>query len=87
VPQRKAGITELKKNHTKRMRNLDIKTDLRKTIKGFLASVEKKDKKEAQSNLQLVYKKLDKASKRNIIPKNRVSHRKSRFSKLLAQIS
>lgn len=69
------------------MRNLDVKTDLRKTIKQFLASVEKKDKSQAKSNLNLVYKKLDKATKRNIIQKNTASRRKSRFSKLLTKIA
>ena len=87
MPQRKSGITELKKNYTKHMHNLDIKTDLRKTIKSFLASVESKEKKEAQSKLKLVYKKLDKAAKRNILHANTASRRKSRFSKLLGSLS
>ena len=56
MPQRKSGIKELKKNHTNKMHNLDIKTDLKKTIKKFLASVNEKNKDEAQSNLKLVYK-------------------------------
>ena len=83
MPQRKAGVTELKKNRRKKMHNLDIKTDLRKTIKTFLASCETENKQEAQDNLKTVYKKLDKAAKRNILHKNTVSRRKSKFSKLL----
>ena len=69
------------------MQNLDIKTDLKKTIKKFMASVDKKDKAEAQTNLNLIYKKLDKATKRNILTKNTVSRRKSRFSRLAANIA
>lgn len=65
------------------MHNLDIKTDLRKTTKKFLASVEKKNTEEAQSNLRLLYKKLDKAAKCNIMYKNTVARRKSKFSKQL----
>ncbi len=84
VPQRKAGITDLKKNHRSRMRNLDKKADLKKTIKAFLASVEADNKEEAKENLKLVYKNLDKATKTNLIHKNTVSRRKSKFSKLLA---
>jgi len=87
VPQRKSGIKELKKNHTKHMHNLDIKTDLRKTIKKFLASVKEQNKDDAQSNLKLVYKKLDKASKRNILHDNTASRRKARYAKLLTSIS
>ncbi len=87
MPQRKAGITELKKNRTKRMHNLDIKTDLRKTIKSFLASVESKDQKESQTKLKLVYKKIDKAAKRNILKANTASRRKARFSKLVGSLT
>lgn len=69
------------------MRNLDIKTDLKKTIKSYLSTVAQKNKEEAQSSLKLVYKKLDKASKRGILQKNTVARRKSRFSKLLTSIA
>ena len=84
MPQRRAGIKDLRKNHTRRMHNLDIKTDLRKTTKKFLASVEEKNSEEAQSILRLLYKKLDKATKHNILHKNTVARRKSKFSKQLA---
>ena len=87
MPQRKAGIKDLKKNHTRRMHNLDIKTDLKKTIKKFVASVNDKKKDEAQANLRLVYKKLDKASKRQIMHDNTAARKKSRYSKLLAEIN
>jgi len=87
VPQRKAGVTELKKNRTKHMHNLDIKTDLKKTIKKFLVSVNDKKKEEAQANLKVVYKKLDKASKRKIMHDNTAARRKSRYSKLVTSIN
>ena len=76
------GIKELKKNHVRRMHNLDIKTDLKKTIKKFISSVDSKQADDIKENLKLVYKKLDKAAKRNIIQKNTASRRKSRYSKL-----
>ena len=66
------------------MHNLDIKTDLKKTVKKFLVSVEEKNIEKAQSDLKLLYKKFDKAAKRNILHKNTAAHRKSKFSKLLA---
>ena len=87
VPQRKSGIKDLRKNRTRQMHNLDIKTDLKKTTKKFLASVDKKDKTKAQSDLKLLYKKLDKATKRNILHKNTVARRKSKFSKQLASLT
>lgn len=69
------------------MHNLDIKTDLKKTIKKFVASVDEKKKDEAKTNLNSVFKKLDKAAKRNILHKNTASRRKSRYSKLLTNLS
>lgn len=85
MPQRHAGVKDLRKNFRNRMRNLDVKTELRKTIKTFLSAVTSKDKTAAESNLKIVYKKLDKAAKRNIISKNTASRRKSRFTKLLTK--
>ena len=38
MPQRRTAIKELRKNHTRRMQNLDIKTDLKKTVKSFVTS-------------------------------------------------
>ena len=84
MPQRHCAAKELRKNHTRRMRNLDISTDLRKTIKKFLLSVKNKNTNDAQNDLKTVYKKLDKAVKRNILAKNTASRRKSRLTKLLA---
>lgn len=87
MPQRKSGIKELRKNHVRHMHNLDIKTALKKTTKKFLASVKDKDKGKAQSNLNELYKKLDKATKRNLLHENTVAHRKSKFSKQLASLA
>jgi len=87
VPQRKSGIEELRKNRTKRMQNLDVKTALKKTIKKFMSSLNDKNVSEAQANLKLVHKKLDKAAKRNILAKNTVSRRKSRFSRLAKSLA
>lgn len=84
MPQRKSGIKDLRKTRKRRLHNLDIKTDLRKTIKRFLVSVKDKKTDEAQDQLKSVYKKLDKAAKRNIIHKNTSSRRKSRFAKMMA---
>ena len=60
MPQRKTGIKELKKNKARQIHNLDIKADLKKTIKAFLAAVASKPE-EAKTLLSTLYKKLDKA--------------------------
>ncbi|MCA9405082.1 MAG: 30S ribosomal protein S20 [Candidatus Omnitrophica bacterium] len=87
VPQRYSGVKELRKSQKRRLHNLDIKTDLKKTIKTFVVSVENNKKDEAASNLNTVYKKLDKAAKRNILTKNTASRRKAKFSRILAKLA
>jgi len=87
VPQRYSGAKALRQNKKLHLHNLDLKTDLKKSIKNFLKSVETKKKDEANTNLQLLYKKLDKAAKRNILVKNTASRRKSRYARLAKQLS
>ena len=87
MPQRKAGVKHLRKSHSQKLHNLDIKTTLRKTIKHMRALLQKKSIEEAKVHLKTVYKKLDKAAKRNIIAKNTASRQKSQMAKLLAKPS
>ena len=86
MPQRKSGLKELRKTYTRRMQNLDIKTDLRKTLKQFMTAVDAKNKADAQTLYKTLAKKFDKAAKRKIVHKNTASRRKSRFSKLVAAL-
>jgi small subunit ribosomal protein S20 len=82
VPQRKTSVKDLKKNRKHQMHNLDIKSALRKTIKEFVATAST-DAAAAAKLLPLVYKKIDKAAKRNIMHKKTASRRKARYAKLL----
>jgi small subunit ribosomal protein S20 len=84
VPQRKCAVKDLRKNHTRQMHNLDLKSDLKKAIKSFLSFVTAKNTAEAKNTLNLIYQKLDKAVKTNLLKKNTASRRKSRFARLLA---
>lgn len=86
MPQRRSAIKELRKNRKRHLHNLDIKTDLKKTIKHFLKSVQSKNIQDAKNNLKTVYKKLDKAVKKNVLHKRTAANRKSRFSRLIAGI-
>ena len=83
MPQRRTAIKDLRKSHTKHLHNLQIKTDLKKTIKKFTTAASEK-KTDAVQLLKEIYKKLDKAAKRNVMHKKTAAHRKSRFAKLLA---
>ncbi len=85
MPQRRCAIKDLRKNHTNRMRNMDRKTELKKTIKSYVAVATDKDAKNTAAELSLLYKKLDKAVKANVISKNTAARRKSRLTKLLVK--
>ena len=87
MPQRKSGIKALRQNRKRRLHNLDLKSDLKRTIKGFQAAVTSKDKKEAATRLKTVFKKLDKMAKHNLIHKNTVARRKSGYSKSFASLA
>lgn len=87
MPNRRTSIKALRQSDIRKSRNLDFKTDLRKTIKKFTASINTKNTSEAQTNLKLVYKKLDKAAKHHLIHKNTASRRKSKYSRLFATLS
>lgn len=87
MPQRRSGIKDLRKNRRQQMRNLDVKTALKKTIKKFTTAVSGKNSEEAQTVLKTAYKKLDKAAKIKIITNNTAARRKSRLAKSLKSIA
>ncbi len=82
MPQRKTSVQDMKKSHVRHMHNLDIKTDLRKTTRLFTDALAE-NPAEAKKPLNVLYKKIDKAAKRNIFSKNTAANRKSKFAKLL----
>lgn len=87
MPTRKSAIKALRQNRTRHLHNLDIKTDLRKTIKNLLVSIQAKKVDEAKAKLKTVFKRLDKAAKKKVLSKNTVSRRKSRFMRLLNSLA
>ena len=87
MPQRRSGIQELRLTHKKHSHNLDVKTELKKTIKNFTAAIEEKKLEEAKSLLSIVFKKIDKSMKRSIIRPNTAARRKSYYSRLLLSLS
>jgi len=85
LPQRKTALKRLRVDRKKRLHNLRIKTELKKTIKKFLSLISAKKLEEAEENFKQVVIKLDKAVSRGIIHKNTASRKKSRFSQKLAR--
>ena len=83
MPQRKNAIEELRKSRKRRFNNLDIKTDIKKTVKAFVDTAAT-NPEEAKKLLSVLYKKMDKAAKRNVLHKKTAARRKARFAKLLS---
>jgi small subunit ribosomal protein S20 len=82
VPQRHNSVKSLRQSLKHRAHNLDIKSDLRHTLKEYVA-LTTTDAAKASVMLATVYKKIDKAAKRNIMHKKTAARRKARFAKLL----
>jgi len=83
LPQRKSGLKRLRVDKKKRLRNLKLKTDLKKTIKKFHSLIAGKKAKEANDFFPKLVSKLDKATAKRIIHKNTAARKKSQFSRQL----
>ena len=83
MPITESAKKALRQTVRRHERNLKKKNDLRAVIKKYKKLVAAKDTAGAEKELQMVYKKLDKSAKTNVIKKNKASRLKSRLSRLL----
>lgn len=86
MPNIKSQKKRDRQNKMRTLRNRALKSKIKQTYKQFLQSVEAKDAQEAEKNMSLLYKALDKAAKRNLIHANFVANRKSGAAKKLSAI-
>jgi len=87
MPITKSAKKALRGSRRKREFNLRQKGTISDTVKKFKKLVAEKSAKEAKALLPKVQKVLDKASKTGIIKKGAASRKKSRFVKMLKNIS
>ena len=85
MPRRKSSIKAKRADDKKRSSNLQIKKNLKETIKKYKKTVQAKDTAEASTQLKKVFSQLDKAAKKNVIHKNTASRKKSRFTQSLSR--
>ncbi len=71
----------LRQNKRRRIKNVREKRAFQSAIKDFKRMVAEKKMDETKHKLSLVYKKLDKAVKTNVLKKNTAARLKSRLSK------
>lgn len=70
----------------KRVMNLRRQKAMKESVKEVSKLVVAGKKGDAEKNLKVAYKALDKAAKRGIIKKNTASRKKSRLAKAIAKI-
>lgn len=83
MPRRRTSVKQQRKDKKRRLRNLRVKQELKKTLKKFQAFISAKNINEAKSLLGKVFSQLDKAAKKRIIHPQTASRRKSRLAKRL----
>lgn len=87
MPQRKCAVKRLRVDKKRRLHNIKIKNDLKKSLKKLQSLLAAKNSEEAKQALKEAVSKLDKASRKGIISKNTASRRKSRLTIRLKKIN
>ena len=80
MPRRKSSLKRKRADKKRRLKNIKVKQELKKTIKKFQSLLSAKSIDEAKKLLGKVYSLLDKAAKKKIIHPNLASRKKSRLT-------
>ena len=83
MPNIKSAKKRVRVTRVRTLRNKIYRSELKTTIKKFLAAVSAGDKAAAEAAYIAAVKKVDKASARGIIHKNKAARKKSQFTKML----
>ena len=79
MPHHKSAVKRLKTNERDRVRNMAVKSSLRKSIKEFREAAER-----TPEQLSRLYQSLDKAARKGVLPPQRVDRLKSRLANLVS---
>lgn len=83
MAKRRTAVKRQRVDKKRRLHNVKIKQQLKKTLKSFQALLSAKNISEAKSLLGKVYSLLDKAAKKRIIHPNTANRKKARLTKKL----
>jgi len=86
MPNIKSQEKRDRQNIKRRTRNRFLKARIKTDQKNLAEAVDKKNKEEADSNLNLLFKHLDKAAKNRAVHKNFSANKKSKAAKLVNSI-
>lgn len=85
MPRRRSSIKRKRADKKRRLRNLKVKQQLKKTLKKFQALLNANNINEAKTFLGKVFSLLDKAAKKRIIHPQTANRKKSRLAKRLGK--
>lgn len=85
MPRRRTSLKRKRQDAKKRLHNLKIKQQLKKTIKKFQALLSTKNINEAKALIGKIFSQLDKAAKKRIIHPRTADRKKSRLMKRLTK--
>lgn len=85
MPRRRTSLKRKRADKKKRLRNLNVKRDLKKTLKKFNELILAKNIAEAKTFLQKAFSQLDKAAKKNVIHQRMADRKKSRLALKLSK--
>ncbi len=87
MPAKSSAVKRMRSDAKKAMRNKMIKSEVKTVVKKFLQTISDKNADSAKSELQEVFKKIDKAGKHGVFHKNTVNRKKSRLAKQVLSVS
>ncbi len=87
MPNIKSAKKRVKVISVKTLQNKMFKSQLKTTVKKFLAAVESGNKDEAKVAYTAVIKKVDQAVAKRLLHKNNAAHKKSRFTLMLNEMA
>ena len=87
MPNIKSAKKRVKVISVKTLQNKMFKSQLKTTVKKFLAAVESGNKDEAKEAYTAVIKKVDQAVAKGLLHKNNAAHKKSRFTTMLNEMA
>ncbi len=85
MPITQSAKKALRQNVRRRVQNIKKMDAVKKALKGYKKLLSEKKTDEAQKQLSLVYKAIDKAVKTNSLNYNKARRMKSRLSQLIAK--
>lgn len=77
----------MRADRVRHQRNLRVASELKTLVKRFETALQAKQAPQAQDALRLLTKRLDMASQKGILHRNRASRKKARLSRRLAHLT